>query len=109
MPEFMDLTASFYSLVNGLRACIYRIGGIISDVYPHPLRFSRRRRIQGRVDECNFVLVKSNGRTVLIEDVEVAFSYLENGKHLTNFDVPVWVKSSAGADVAYSHGLTSLM
>lgn len=40
---------------------------------------------------------------------EVRLSNLENGKHLSDFDAPVWVKPSAGAYVAYSHGLTSLM
>ena len=87
--EFMYLAAGFYFLVNGLRASIYWIGGVISDVYPRPLRFLRRRRVQGWVDEFNFVLVKSNWSTVLVEGVEVAFSYLENGKHLTDFDLPL--------------------
>lgn len=34
MPEFMVLTTSFYSLVNGLRAGIYRIGEVISGATP---------------------------------------------------------------------------
>lgn len=109
MPEFMDLTTSFYSLVNGLCACIYRIGEVISNVRSYPFWLTWSWGIQGRVNELHFILIERSRVSAFVDCEEVRLSNLENGKHLSDFDAPVWVKPSAGAYVAYSHGLTSLM
>lgn len=108
MPELMDLAASFNLLIDCLCACVHWIGEVISGVRPYPFRLTWSWGIQRRVNELHFILIERSRVSTFVDCEELRLSNLENGKHLSDFDVPVWVKPSAGADVAYFHGLTSL-